>query len=444
MPLLFLLVFFVFIGWIGYLAYLNPHSTALRLTQGNAYEVSVVALLLCAMAIGGGILLGVTAIRRSRDFFSRRAERRRCETETRVLALRLEAINAVLTSRHREALTLFKKMLALSPQHLEALLQLGNLYRAEKNYTEAIRLHKMAQHIETRNVEVLLALAQDMQEAERDDEAVGMLHQVLEIETRSLSIHMRIREIHTRNKQWEQAHAIQERLMKLSLDASSRAQEQIVLLGLKYEIGIASVDHPVRARRYFKEALKIDRAFLPPYVGLAQIYRRQGKVEWAVRLLSRGYTMTRQILLLHVLEDLCIEVGMPERILRVYERALKRFPDDIPLKFYLGKLYYRMEMIEEAYRVLSEVEYQVEDFPDLYKILGNIHMRQGKMQKAVAAFKRALNLKKRVVVDYDCTACGHQTTAWSGRCVQCGRWDGYRHAPMTGASFRTDAQFTPY
>jgi len=425
-----ILVFFIFLGWVGYLAQINPGRIAFFITREKAFDLSITTLVLFSTAIGGGLVLLATGAREAKGFVSRWKEGRLHKKETRVAALYTDAVNASLSLRYRDATALFQKVLAIHPHHVSALLRLGKIHRAEKNYGEAIRLHKLARNVEEQNVEVLFALARDMEESERYEEAMVYLKNVIERDEGNLPAHARLRDLYVRLKRWEDAHAVQERIMKLALPKDCHAAEQTRLLGIKYEIGMTCMDQPDRAQRYFKEAVKADKMFLPPYVGLAELHLHQGKTELAARLLERGYAITRRITLLHRLEDLSIRVGTPERILTLYRRALARSPDDLILKFYFGKLCYRLEMIDEAYEVLSEVEFAVASFPDLHKILGNIHLRRGEMHEAVEAFKKSLKLKKHIRVPYYCAACDHHATVWSGQCARCGRWDSYHADPI--------------
>ena len=429
MPL-FVLIVLLFLGGIGYLAQLNPHRVVFFLSRRYSFDLSVTTLILLSAAAGGLLVLLAVGLREMRSFLSNWKEGRRQRKTAKVSALYDDAVNASLSLRNRDAIHLFQKVLALDPHHVGALLRLGNLYRQEKRVLDAIRLHKAARHVAEGNIEVLFALAEDMEASERNEEAMQYLKEIIALDRQNLTAQVRLRDLYVQSKAWEEAHTVQEQIVKLPLPDDRRAAEQMYLLGLKYEIGQACVDDFDRARRYFKEAVKIDKMFLPPYVGMAEIAVRQGKPERAARLLERGYGITGRLTLLQRLEDLYIEMGQPDRMLQFYRRILAARADDLVLKFYLGKFYYRLEMIDEAYAILSEVAFNVDTFPDLYKIIGNIHLRRGDRAAAVDAFKKVLKINKKILVTYYCTACDYHTTQWSGRCGRCGRWDSYRAIPI--------------
>jgi len=427
---IFVLIVLLFLGGIGYLAQLNPDRIVFFLSRQQSFDLSVMTLVLFSAAAGGLLVLLAVGLREARSFLVNWKEGRRQRKTTKVAALYDDAVNASLSLRDRDAIGLFQKILALDPHHVGALLRLGNLYRQDKRALDAIRLHKAARSVAEENIEVLFALAADMEASERNEEAAQYLKEIIALDRQNLTAQARLRDLYVQSKSWEEAHAVQEQIVKLPLPDDRRAAEQTYLLGLKYEIGQACENDPDRARRYFKEVVKIDKMFLPPYVGMAEISIRQGKPERAVRLLERGYDITGRLTLLHRLEDLYIEMGTPDRMLQFYRRILATRADDLVLKFYLGKFYYRLEMIDEAYAILSEVAFNVDTFPDLYKIVGNIHLRRGDLAAAVDAFKTGLKIDKKILVTYYCPACDDHSTQWSGRCGRCGRWDSYRATPI--------------
>jgi tetratricopeptide (TPR) repeat protein len=127
-------------------------------------------------------------------------------------------------------------------------------------------------------------------------------------------------------------------------------------------------------------------------------------------------------------------MGEPGEILRVYETAIQRDPQNPVLKFYLGKLYYRLEMVDEAYDLLSTLERPQDQPSDFHKIMANLYLRKQQMELAVEELKKALGFKKRVVVPYRCLRCQQESAEWSGRCRHCGVWNTYVALPWVDRS----------
>jgi tetratricopeptide (TPR) repeat protein len=96
--------------------------------------------------------------------------------------------------------------------------------------------------------------------------------------------------------------------------------------------------------------------------------------------------------------------------------------NDLLPRFYLGRLYYRLEMLDEALRQLSSIAERVAVSPTFHKLLARIHERRGNLQRAAQSYMAALEQAGLASTEYACTACGEGHAAWSDRCEQCGAW----------------------
>jgi hypothetical protein len=95
------------------------------------------------------------------------------------------------------------------------------------------------------------------------------------------------------------------------------------------------------------------------------------------------------------------------------------------IKFFLGKLYFRLEMIDDSFDTLSSLE-TVEGIPEMYNLLGELYLRRKQCDRAVEEFKKTLEMKKTLRVPYCCNVCSRADDEWSGRCPECGSWNTYR------------------
>jgi len=428
----------------GYFHDLNQDMVTVRISPTAAFDLSPALLVLLSMAAGALIVTMLVGVRETRHLILNWRTTRLRQREEKVESLHREGTHAYLAKRTAEAITLFQKALVLDPNHLESLLWLGNIHRGEQNYQEAIRLHQKARGIDERNVEILLALARDLEGAKRFEEALQALQDILRRDSGNVTALIRQRDLLVRLEKWNDALEVQHRLMKTGLPEQDLRAEASLLVGLTYEVGrqFLERDHPDKARRYFRAAMKRDKQFLPAYIGLSEILIHEGKTKNAAEILEKIYAKTRNIIILHRLEELYLEMGEPGEILRVYQMALQREPDNPVLKFYLGKLYYRLEMIDEAFDLLSSLEGPQDQMSDFHKIMANLYLRKQRTPEAVGELKKALGLRKRVVVPYKCAHCQHESTEWSGRCRTCGRWNTYVALPWADAS-RPDVHLEP-
>ena len=441
-----LLTVFIVIGAVflyGNFQELNQGSVTIRLSPTTSFELSPAALVLFSMTAGALIVTLLVGVRETRYLILNWRSTRLRRRAEKVEALHREGTHAYLSKRTAEAISFFQRALALDPNHADSLLWLGNIYRTEDNYPEAIRLHRKARSIAERNPEVLLALARDLEGAKRFEDALQTLDEVLKLDQANLTALTRKRDLYMRLEKWEEALAIQHRMMKADLSQQDQRAEAGVLVGLTYETGRQLLErgHPEKARPYFRGAIKRDKGFLPAYIGLGEILIREGKVKNAAEILEKVYRKTGNIILLHRLEELYLEMGEPGEILRVYHEAEARDPHDPVIRFYLGKLYYRLEMVDEAFDVLCTLEGPQDQMSDYHKIMANLHLRKQQTGQAVDELKKALGFKKRVVVPYLCRSCNLEIAEWSGRCARCLAWNTYVALPWVDASRTGDQRF---
>lgn len=426
--------FVILMAGVGWLVYFNPGHTLLRLSPELSLDVPTVALVLLSVAFGGLLTVvaaGFAEIRRLLVGWRKSKLKKR---DNRIAELLRLAVNAKALKRFEEAIGLFQKILLLDPNHVTTLLRLGNVYRLQGHVSEAIRLHRKARNVEEGNMEVLLSLAKDLEQAKRLDEAIPLLQEIQRLEGDNLAVLIRLRELYVELGRWDEAHTVQEKILQGSLNAEELKAEQAWLEGIKYELGrqLLGQGQRDRARRYFRGAIKLNRNFIPAYIGLGEISMDEGRLKDAGELWEKAFEMTASILLLHRLEDLYLEMGQPAKIIRLFQEAIRRDPANPVLRFYLGKLYYRLEMVDEAFEVLTALDPGDEKMPDLHKLLGNLYLRKGNTEAAVNEFKKALSLRKRVMVPYDCPLCDYHTPQWSGRCPRCGRWNSFEASPVMG------------
>jgi tetratricopeptide (TPR) repeat protein len=377
------------------------------------------------MAIGAGIIFSLYLLRDIRRFLRGLKVQREQKKRLKIQEHYSKGLNALLAKRNTDAIRSFQKVLAIDPNHVDTLLRFGISQLRGKNVQEAILLHQKALSLEPENLEVMFTLAADYEEAKRYDDALMMYKKVLSKEANNLNALIRMRDLYQRQNHWEELYETQTRLLANPLTPSDQEVEHRKLVGFKYEFGRSLLEAGEfdKARKIFRGVIKLDKDFIPAYLGLGEVYLEENKAKEAAALWEKAYKMTSSSLLLHRLEDFYLKQGEPGKAIEIYTKAVNWQPHDITLKFFLGKLYYRLEMVDEAFDVLSSVDWGDRDYPDLHKLLGNIYLRRGSLGLAASEFKKALGFKKQIIVPYVCSNCNVQTVEWSGRCQNCGKWN---------------------
>jgi len=404
---------------------LNPGIITVNILPSKSYDISKSTFFLLALAIGSGIVFSLYLLRDVKRFLRGLRVQREQKKRLKIQELYTKGLNSLLAKRNTEALTFFQKVLAIDPNHVNTLLRMGISQLREKNPQEAVLLHQKALSLDPDNQEVMFSLAADYEEAKRFEDALAMYSKILSKDASNLTALIKMRDLYQRLNQWDELSETQRKLLSGPLTPSEQELEHRRHVGFRYEMGrsLLEAGDLERSRKIFRGVIKLDKDFIPAFLGLGEVYLEEGKVSDAAELWEKSYKMTSSTLLLLRLEDLYLKQGEPGKAIEIYTQAVHWKPQDCSLKFFLGKLYYRLEMVDEAFETLSTVDWGDKDFPDVHKLLGNIYLRRGSLGLAASEFKKALGFKKQIIIPYVCSNCELRTTDWSGRCPNCGKWN---------------------
>jgi tetratricopeptide (TPR) repeat protein len=403
----------------------NPGLVTVNLLPSKSYEIAKSTFLLLALSMGAGLVFLLYIMRDVRRFLRGLGVQREQKKRLKIQELYTKGLNAMIAKRNAEAANYFQKVLVVDPNHVDTLLRMGICKLRDKIPQEAILLHQKALSLAPDSQEVLFSLAADYEETKRFDDALVMYQRILSKDASNLNALIRMRDLYQRLNHWEELYETQRRLVANPLTTSELEIEHRKLVGLKYEFGrsLLEAGDLERAKKIFRGVIKLDKDFIPAYLGLGEVYFEENKAAEASELWEKAYKMTSSTLLLHRLEDLYLKQGEPGKAIELYMKAVNWKPQDVALKFFLGKLYYRLEMVDEAFEILSTVDWGDKELPDVHKLLGNIYLRRGSLGLAASEFKKALGFKKQIIIPYTCSNCDLRTADWSGRCPNCGKWN---------------------
>jgi lipopolysaccharide biosynthesis regulator YciM len=195
------------------------------------------------------------------------------------------------------------------------------------------------------------------------------------------------------------------------------------LAAIHYELGRLEAErgHAAAALNHFKSALRADRGFVPAAVALGDAQEHAGDVREAVRTWERTAEVEPALVLLGRLERVFRNEGRPSRMIALYRAAAERAPDNLALAVGLGRVYFELEMLDEAADQLEKVEVRAPDAPSVHAFLGATFERRGEDREAFAEYRRALHLARGFDWPHACTGCGAAAAAWDDRCPRCHR-----------------------
>lgn len=422
-----LLIFVLFLMALGYFAILNKDSISITVTPKAIYEMSKIALILLSSAIGAAFMLMYFFIRDTKRFIDNRQYQRRQKKDIKVQKLYSRALNAILADNEAEAKTALETILSEEPAHMDALLRLGDIAAGDEDYKKALDYYKKARETQPGNIEVLFSLERVMGKTGRASEAIMYLDEILELDPDNLTALYRKRYFLEKKEKWDDLINIQKTIIKSEHNEKDRKREQTTLVGYKYEQGRYNLENGEldKAEKVFKTILRLDKDFIPAYLGLAETILRKGNSEEAVSFLEQSFEQTSSLIMLARLEDVLINLGDPGRLIRLYKSSISSDPQNQALRFLIGKLFYRLEMIDDAFDMLITVDAGPAAYAELHQLLANIYLRRRQHEKAVDEFKKIIDIRKAFRLPYCCSNCAHLSQEWSGRCQNCKEWNTY-------------------
>lgn len=422
-----ILIFVLFLAGLALFAIDNKEITTVKIPFSDIYEIPKIALILLSSVAGALAMLLAFTIRDTKRFIENWQYQRKQKKEARVHELYSRALNALLAGNEDEAKESLESILVEEPKHLDALLRLGDIATAEEDYQNAMGFYNKAFTSNPQNLEVLFSLESLTEKTGRWADALNYIEQILDIDTDNLSALYKKRAILERDEKWDELVDVQKTILKHEHSEKDRQREQMNLLGYKYEYGRHSLEHGEieKAKKAFKTLLRLNSDFIPAYLGLAEVMLREGDPEDTVDFLEKSYGQTSSLIILARIEDLLISLGEPSRLIRLYQNSLAKNPQNHTLRFLLGKLYYRLEMIDDAFETFTYVDASGMASPELYQIMGDLYLKRNQYDRAVSEFKKAVDMKMAFRFPYLCSACGYSSQEWSGRCPSCNNWNTY-------------------
>ncbi len=373
-----------------------------------------------------GITLVVDTLRR--DLAQRRERRRQREEESLEGTLR-RAVDFQADAQWGKAAAELETFLAGKPDHFTGQMRYGEVLRHLGRTEEAIEVHRRAAATYPRSVSLLYHLAADHRERGEAEVACEIEARILrDFPGFGLEVLRDRRAAALSSRDFGAAGAFHERITELlneSGDSAALARESSLAQGLTYQQGVRLLeeDKSSQAVALFRSLLEREPRFIPARIMLGEAELLEDREAEAIAAWRAGYQETGSPVFLQRIEDYFIEQEEPVRAIETLRALIAAADNDLLPRFYLGRLYYRLEMLEEATKQLAGIEERIKSSPTYHFLLGRIHHRRGDLAKAVEAFGACLRQLDIGSTDYLCRVCRERYADWCDSCSRCGSWN---------------------
>ncbi|HXH28628.1 MAG TPA: tetratricopeptide repeat protein [Candidatus Polarisedimenticolia bacterium] len=382
-------------------------------------------LLVSGLSMLVPLLMGL--LRDVRRIFGGLTARRRLKSQQEAEERYLLGVESMLNGREERALEHFSAVLQLEPDHVEALLKGGEVLRTLRRYGEAIEYHRRAARGRESDLRPLYSLVSDYEESGAIENAKAVLNRIIELNPkRSLTAYRKYRAILSNEGDWPRAWEIQQRIEDLLTEMGrSKKGEKKYHLGIRYMLAQRLIDQrrEREAIGVLRRLAKMEPAFVPAHLRLGTALAAIGQPEEAVDVWEEGYRVTGHPIFLTTIEDHYLREEQPRRAIEALKAAILKSQKDILPRFFLGKLYYRLEMVDEALQQFTQMKGRVTYFPTLHYYLAKIMERHGNFRDALREQETVLQQSEVLKVEYVCATCARKYPAWVDYCERCGEWN---------------------
>jgi tetratricopeptide (TPR) repeat protein len=411
----------------GYVAALNPDPVAVRLAPDRQATWPLAGVLLGAFAAGAGVVgLGAAVHASARGVRGWRARRRARHTARRTRAVDL-ARERLWAGEYPETRAELERGGGRLPDDATRLALAAESYLGEGDHAAARTLLSdgIARLGDQPRLLDLLAEA-----AERDGDlpaAIDALERARAVDPSNPRLMRRLRDLCVASERWEDALALQGKLLAHLRCPAPLPEEERVLRGLRYQAALGEPD-PGRSARRLTALGREAPDFVPAWVGAGDAYAQAGRPSLARRAWERGARRRPAAVLLERVERLDAGDGRPERTERLYRRLRRRHPHaPVVVLLHVRHLLAR-DRLDEAAAMLDGLRGPIADQPLVHLLRADLHRRRRDHEQAVEAYARAAGPELTPGVPFRCAHCRRTSATWQAYCPECRRWNEVRSA----------------
>jgi len=434
----------ILIAFFEYLYALNPVRVPLTFAPGHHHILNnyLIIYIFSAFLIGIALILIINILKDSISQIKNLLYKRKQYIKTELDNSVNKAFDAYIKGQYDKGIDLIKKYLLNYPNNLNAYILLAKIYKHKGKIKDSENALNKALEIEKENITVLNE-AGNLYKLNKDyDKAIFYLNKALEYAPDNLYAITQLKDIFIKKEEWKNAYRMSKLFLSQSKDKEINKKEEQVMLGLKYEFGkylLESEGDTERSAKRFNQVISQNKNFVPAYISLGDVFIKKGKEREAFDLWERAFLKTGNLALIIKIEDVSIKTNHPENIIKFYQELVYDNPEKWEYRLFLGKLYIRLEMIDEAPSNLSLIPLSIFKDNSLNMLLAECYFKRGKYNDASVNFRKALKNQFPVKLPFVCSNCGFVSYSYSSICPSCNLWSTF-NIKTSGTLYETGSK----
>lgn len=405
-----------------------------ELSKLDYLEVDVVLVILFSVLGGIVIMTFFVAIAGiGWRYYARKLKRLRRKEQKWAWDKREDAIALSLMGHHQDATEEFQYIINKlgriigeeSPQ-IELSIGLAQAFERQGDHQKAIENYNAVLTKHPTNMRALFGAAKNWEALGNYTEAIALYDRVLESDRTHPSPEAIQKKLELLEKTGQYAKAITE--YQNSRPTLDSPETQEILASLHYRLAVQQLkeDDAKGAEQTLKRCQKEHDFYVPGMILLGNLYMQTGRERDARRIWEQTAERKLSTIIFRRLEEYYYnQKGDPKENLKPVIALYKRLIEDRKanhLRLALGKLYLKLEIFDEAERMLLEFQSEDPSIPQVHLLLADIYYRTDKIDKALEEYRFAAELVDIKIADFKCSRCGAMYEYWADQCTSCKRW----------------------
>ncbi|MDT8317735.1 MAG: tetratricopeptide repeat protein [bacterium] len=410
------------VAFFLYLSSINKGTVHIG-AGSSGWEAPVVLLLFLTFLTGFLASYLITAFKNAKIYLGNVKLSREKKAFDRLEALLGRAKLAILFGNLTEGELILKDCISSFDADARPYLMLLDIYMKEGDVEKAFAIIDNIPPALIGNGELLFYKAKNLMAKGSFERAIDILKDINashgSIDTKRL-----LRDAYIEAALFEDASTLQAEILKLA-GKTDLDRESSISIQLRYELARKAIKSGRDADgiKMLKELIKKWPESAQPYVALGKLYWKKGEKKSAEESWEKGYSKTSNMIFVFLMEDCYLKENEPQKVIGLYKDLIAREPGNNLMHLFLGKIYLRLEMIDEALEKFEKAGELGLDCPELELMIGEAYFRKERFKDASERFKTAIGYNRRITIPFVCKGCGEKTTEWTGACSSCGEWD---------------------